>query len=668
MKVELKMIKIIKGFVGKRNNLASGGLKMVKFLLQLSLLVMLLTLLPAGRAYAQWPPFDFRLTPSYASGKIKYNIKFNSELDGVMTNVAFKVPLPKGTRFLEAHAQETTSASFDGAEVTFFTTNLYTSIKDASFVVEITDPGMTVFTTHVWIAWEGDQPGNFLTKDIDVDITRQPLNWEAPFKSRLQLETRATVTDDVVTYLLYPKNVDSSRVRMQDLKINVPIPEGTTFLSVEAPPTFATNFDGREVSFTTLELEQGAEVAPLIFKVSSNGVTAPTIATHAWATWKNAGKRVGVNTVAQEEITTGDIIVQPNTAQWVAADMIGDVPFSGYDLTSVAFETYPAGLKITFDTAGDLGRVGEPLEFTLYIDTDCNATTGTPQNELGADYRIKYTHSTGKTRLDIWSVNGTEQKWQPSGKIQLISPVNNRMVALWAPDEALNLADKTHFCWLAQAKNNSTAFSPNPPTDLVKPERQDLKLSLSSAAPPALVEAKVMATKPLTGTLIEVGDTWQYLPGWAEPSAAWKTMDFDVSAWFSGPTSIGYGAGKYRTNLERTTLPDQADIALPVQSVDKSAEVILAIPPIGDKGSVFMRYVFSVPDPASLTQLVLKMKYEGGFVVYLNGVEVARRNLGQSGSPVPFDMPATKAEATNGLRNSGRTAAGWARVNGTAAA
>lgn len=47
--------------------------------------------------------------------------------------------------------------------------------------------------------------------------------------SSLQLEARATVADDVITYTIYPTRIDGRR--MWDLKINVAIPEGTTFLS-----------------------------------------------------------------------------------------------------------------------------------------------------------------------------------------------------------------------------------------------------------------------------------------------------------------------------------------------------------------------------------------------------------------------------------------------------
>lgn len=621
---------------------------MVKILLKLSLLFsFILTLLPPGPAYAQWPPFDFSMTPVYQSGKIKYSIKFKSDLEGVMTNVTFKIQLPDGTRFVEAAGQQDLSASFDGTEVIFLIPQLNQPIKDATFVVEITDPTLTVFTTNAWIGWEGEQSGNFLTRDVAVDITRQPLDWDAPFKSNLQLEARAIAADGIVTYLFYPKNTNSSRIRMQDLKINVPVPEGATFLSAEAPPSFSATFDGREVSFFKLELEQGVEEGPLTFKVSTDGVTTPTLATHAWAIWKNAGRRVGVNRAAQEEINSGDLVVQPEGGQWVAADPIGDVPFRSYDLTSLAFEAYPTALKASFITAEDIGPPGAPLEFILFVDGDCNTATGSAVARLGADYRVRYIFDTGKTRLDAWTTDQAEPGWARGGSVSLVRSENSRMISLWIPDESLPLADKTKFCWSAQVKNDSTAYSPAPPTDSLIPARQDLQLTLSSAAPPVLAvpAPKVTATKVITGSFIEVGDTWEYFPGWAEPAAAWKTQDFEAKNWFSGPTPLGYGVGKYRTNLEQVILPVGKGINLPDKIESKSDEYILSIPPTGDKGSVFMRHIFEVSDLEQITQLALKIKYEGGFVAYLNGVEVARRNLGEDGSPAPFTLPAELSES-----------------------
>ena len=42
--------------------------------------------------------------------------------------------------------------------------------------------------------------------------------------------------------------------------------------------------------------------------------------------------------------------------------------------------------------------------------------------------------------------------------------------------------------------------------------------------------------------------------------------------------------------------------------------------------SVFLRYAFNVSNPATVTTLTMPFQYDDGFVAYLNGVEVARRN------------------------------------------
>ncbi|MFN0053350.1 MAG: lamin tail domain-containing protein [Planctomycetales bacterium] len=46
----------------------------------------------------------------------------------------------------------------------------------------------------------------------------------------------------------------------------------------------------------------------------------------------------------------------------------------------------------------------------------------------------------------------------------------------------------------------------------------------------------------------------------------------------------------------------------------------------GMNSSAFVRVPFNVADPAAYEALLLKMRYDDGFVAYLNGIEVARRN------------------------------------------
>src|SRR6185436_19198338 len=48
---------------------------------------------------------------------------------------------------------------------------------------------------------------------------------------------------------------------------------------------------------------------------------------------------------------------------------------------------------------------------------------------------------------------------------------------------------------------------------------------------------------------------------------------------------------------------------------------------LGINSSLYTRMTFNVLDPLGLDELKLRMKYDDAFVAYLNGTEVARRNM-----------------------------------------
>lgn len=426
-------------------------------------LTLLLTLMSVPQpTYAQWPPFSFKLDPFYENGRIVYQVGFSKRVEGPMMDVTFKIPLPEGTRFVEAGAPSATRIDFDGQEVTFFTAISHRSISDTYFVVEVVDPAMTVFTTYAWIAWQGEQAGNYVTEAESFDITLTPLNWTAPPRTAVQLEATATVADDTITYILYPFRTTSRRI--WDLKVNMLIPPGTTFLSAEAPAQFVASFDGQEVSFSTIEMSWPAdEVSPLKLKVSTTGLTTPLLTTQAQATWKNVGRRVGQTIPAQEETMSGEIIVQPHGWQRVRADTIGDVPFANYDVSSLALEQDEGYLKIIFRTVGEVGPVGEPLEYHFFIDTDCRIETGKPENERGVEYRVRYRHGRGQTDLDRW--DEAQAAWIGIDAAELTGVATGKMVTLSLP---IDLVDNPpHFCWTAEAKSRVQGFQPSPPTEKV---------------------------------------------------------------------------------------------------------------------------------------------------------------------------------------------------------
>jgi hypothetical protein len=86
---------------------------------------------------------------------------------------------------------------------------------------------------------------------------------------------------------------------------------------------------------------------------------------------------------------------------------------------------------------------------------------------------------------------------------------------------------------------------------------------------------------------------------------SWTTTAFNDSAWLTGQTGVGY---------------DYAGlIGLDVGAMRNMNQ------------TVYIRIPFAVADTASIDKLVLRAKYEDGFVAYLNGVEVARAGAPEAG-------------------------------------
>lgn len=106
-------------------------------------------------------------------------------------------------------------------------------------------------------------------------------------------------------------------------------------------------------------------------------------------------------------------------------------------------------------------------------------------------------------------------------------------------------------------------------------------------------------------TVIDWGDIWTYFLGFGPVPEDWKETDFDDSDWFSGPTGIG-------TSSANETV----------------------IPPVP---SLFSRHVFPITDLSNIVIAILHVDYDDGFVAYLNGVEIARANIGSPGIIPAFD-------------------------------
>jgi len=128
---------------------------------------------------------------------------------------------------------------------------------------------------------------------------------------------------------------------------------------------------------------------------------------------------------------------------------------------------------------------------------------------------------------------------------------------------------------------------------------------------PVRLTAGVTATghSSPVGTLVDTGDVFQYFKGRDDPPGSWMEKDFDDTGWESGPTPMGHGYDPLGTSLDSE----------------------------GNYTTIYGRREFAVSDPASFKSLNLHIGYDDGFVAFLNGIEVARNNLGSPGDPVPAD-------------------------------
>lgn len=99
---------------------------------------------------------------------------------------------------------------------------------------------------------------------------------------------------------------------------------------------------------------------------------------------------------------------------------------------------------------------------------------------------------------------------------------------------------------------------------------------------------------------------WKYFLGVSNPPTNWPDITFNDASWLTGMGGIGYGDG------------DDSTITPPITSV-------------------FMRTSFNIADTSKIPTALLFLDYDDGFVAYLNGVEIARANVGIYGDRPNFN-------------------------------
>lgn len=114
-------------------------------------------------------------------------------------------------------------------------------------------------------------------------------------------------------------------------------------------------------------------------------------------------------------------------------------------------------------------------------------------------------------------------------------------------------------------------------------------------------------------TIVKPGMVCAYLLPASEVDPGWTAVSFDDASWSHGSGGVGYG--------------DDDDWTI--------TEAII---------SVYCRYDFTVRSLEDITELILDMDFDDGFVAYLNGTELARFNMGEAGSPTAWN------QASSGLQ------------------
>lgn len=117
-------------------------------------------------------------------------------------------------------------------------------------------------------------------------------------------------------------------------------------------------------------------------------------------------------------------------------------------------------------------------------------------------------------------------------------------------------------------------------------------------------ESAILPTNPL-----------KYFIGNAAPDPNWKAVSFEDSTWQDGKCAIGYG--------------DDDDSTV-----------------VGQVISVYTRTTFQIDDTSKISYAVLHIDFDDSFVAYLNGVEIARSNIGTIGmEPAYNDLAFANHEA-----------------------
>lgn len=132
-------------------------------------------------------------------------------------------------------------------------------------------------------------------------------------------------------------------------------------------------------------------------------------------------------------------------------------------------------------------------------------------------------------------------------------------------------------------------------------------------------------------------DEASWILGSYTPGAEWQTMALEQKDAATPPAAPDLQtAGLGYATSHQTFAPHIAS--------QGNVQSLLHQDNAADPPSLWMRAAFSIANPASFTNLRLRMKWDDGFIAYLNGVRIASANAPEA-DPVAWNAAATQARA-----------------------
>jgi len=126
----------------------------------------------------------------------------------------------------------------------------------------------------------------------------------------------------------------------------------------------------------------------------------------------------------------------------------------------------------------------------------------------------------------------------------------------------------------------------------------------------------IASVSPTATVFIDAEEDWKYFEGTQEPSSPiskWRQITFNDNSWFQGQTAIGYGKPDINTILDMRY----------------------------NYTTVYLRKTFEVGSPADFATLTVKVNYDDGYNLWINGDHAASANV--SGQELAYNATANSA-------------------------